>query len=67
MSPPDDDPLADLPDIALLTVSEIADTLRVSRGAVYGLIRDGQLECLRFGSGYRVPVTSLREFLRRTE
>jgi excisionase family DNA binding protein len=35
---------------ALWTVSEVADTLRVSPATVYGWVRSGQLPAVRLGS-----------------
>lgn len=61
----DHDPLPDVPDVALLTVSEVAATLRVSKAAVYRLLRNGELRGLRAGRGFRVPAASLRAFVRR--
>lgn len=38
-----------------LTVSEVADTLRVSSMTVYRLIKAGDLRAVRVGKAYRIP------------
>jgi excisionase family DNA binding protein len=58
-SPPS---IAEVP-APLLTVAEVASTLRVDVTTVYRYIRSGTLGCVRFGGSVRVPVSELREFL----
>jgi excisionase family DNA binding protein len=60
------DPLPDLPDVALLTADEVAAALRISRKLVYRLVRDGELASVRVGSSLRVPVAALRSYVRRS-
>ena len=52
-------------DALLLTVAQVGACLQVSRPTVYGLIRSGQLRCVRFGKAYRVPRDAVDEFIRR--
>ena len=47
----------------LLTVSEVAATMRVSNMTVYRLIRSGELPALRVGKGYRIFESDLERFL----
>lgn len=47
----------------LLTVAEVAETLRVSNMTVYRLIKAGQLPALRVGKNYRIRETDLTRFL----
>lgn len=47
----------------MLTVPEVADMLRVSRGTVRGLCRSGQLGYFPVGSRYRIPAPALAAFL----
>jgi excisionase family DNA binding protein len=51
----------------LLTVPEAADRLRVSKWMLYNLIRSRQLRSVKIGDRRLVPVTALREFLRKLE
>ncbi|MDP9021254.1 MAG: helix-turn-helix domain-containing protein [Actinomycetota bacterium] len=47
----------------LLTVSEVADLLRVSTMTVYRLIRSGELPAVRVGRNYRVRRGELESYL----
>ena len=38
-----------------MTVTEVADMMRVSRMTVYRMIHAGDLPAVRFGRSYRVP------------
>lgn len=48
---------------ALLTVSEVASTMRVSNMTVYRLIKRGELAAVRVGKSYRIRETDLERFL----
>ena len=47
----------------LLTVSEAADRLRISKWMLYNLIRSRRLRTVKIGSRRLVPVATLRAFL----
>ncbi|MGH3441711.1 MAG: helix-turn-helix domain-containing protein [Nitriliruptorales bacterium] len=47
----------------LLTVSEVADALRVSNMTVYRLIKGGDLPAIRVGKNYRIRRTDLDQYL----
>jgi excisionase family DNA binding protein len=47
----------------LLTVAEVADTMRVSSMTVYRLIHRGELPALRLGKNYRIRVADVQRFL----
>jgi excisionase family DNA binding protein len=49
----------------LLTVQEVAATLRVSNMTVYRLIRAGELRAIRVGRGYRLRETDVDAYLAR--
>jgi len=51
------------PDQQLLTIPEVADTLRVSAMTVYRLVHSGELPFLRIGRSIRVPEAALRSYL----
>lgn len=44
-------------------VDEAAEALRVSRHAIYELIRSGQLRTIKVGSRRLVPVAALAEYV----
>lgn len=44
----------------LLTVAEVADTMRVSRMTVYRLIRSNELKAIKVGRNYRVRESDLK-------
>jgi excisionase family DNA binding protein len=47
----------------LLTVAEVADSLRVSTMTVYRLINGGELSAIRVGKNYRIPGPALDGYL----
>jgi len=47
----------------LLTVSEVADVLRVSTMTVYRLIKSGELAAIRVGKSYRIADDVLQTYL----
>ena len=47
----------------LLTVSEVANAMRVSNMTVYRLIKNGELPAVRVGKNYRLRETDLERFL----
>jgi len=47
----------------LLTVSEVANAMRVSNMTVYRLIKSGELPAVRVGKNYRLRETDLERFL----
>lgn len=50
---------------ALLTVGEVARSLRVSRMTIYRLVEDGHLESVRIGRVIRIPETAVDAYLGR--
>jgi excisionase family DNA binding protein len=47
----------------LLTVGEVAATMRVSNMTVYRLIKSGQLPAIRVGKNYRVRESDMNAYL----
>jgi excisionase family DNA binding protein len=47
----------------LLTVGEVAETMRVSNMTVYRLIKGGQLAAIRVGKSYRIRERDVERFL----
>jgi excisionase family DNA binding protein len=53
-----------LPDGRLLvTMTEAAALLSISRAALYRVIADGQIRTIRIGKSRRVPISILQEFI----
>ncbi|CEA09062.1 Helix-turn-helix domain protein [Arthrobacter saudimassiliensis] len=50
--------------VRFLTVSEVADVMRVSKMTVYRLVHSGELPAVRFGRSYRVPESAVQQVLR---
>lgn len=48
---------------SLLTVREVAETMRVSTMTVYRLIRAGELPAIRVGKHFRIRVEDLDTYL----
>jgi excisionase family DNA binding protein len=51
-------------DLHLVTVAEAANFLAVSRGALYALLRSGQLDSVHIGRARRIPMAELNRFVR---
>ena len=51
-------------DVRFLTVSEVADVMRVSKMTVYRLVHSGELPAVRFGRSYRVPESAVAQVLK---
>ena len=47
----------------LLTVAEVAGTMRVSNMTVYRLIKTGELAAIRVGKNYRVRESGVERYL----
>jgi len=47
----------------LLTVAEVASTMRVSNMTVYRLIKSGELAALRVGKSYRIRESDVDRYL----
>jgi excisionase family DNA binding protein len=47
----------------LLTVTEVAGTMRVSNMTVYRLIKSGQLPAIRVGKNYRIRESDVNRYL----
>lgn len=45
------------------TVKEVADTLRIHWQSVLSYIRDGKLEAVKLGKGYRISEKALEKFI----
>lgn len=48
----------------VISVSDVADTLRIGRNAAYSLISSGQIRAIKIGKQYRVPRDSFIAFIK---
>jgi excisionase family DNA binding protein len=48
---------------AVLTVAEVAHTLRVSKMTIYRLIESGDLSAIRVGRSFRIPARAVEDFI----
>lgn len=53
--------------MALLTIYEVADRLRIEHHTVRKYIRNGKLKAVNYGRRYRVDEAEVAAFLRRSE
>lgn len=53
--------------LEMLTVSEIAEYLRVSDMTVYRLMSSGKLRHVRVGRSFRIPAQALMAYLERRD
>lgn len=51
----------------LLTVTEVADMLRVSKMTIYRLLKNGSLNGSRVGRGYRIDKANVEEYLNKNK
>ena len=51
----------------VLSVPELAHTLKIGRNAAYDLVRTGQIRCVRIGKTIRIPQSALMDYLNRTD
>jgi len=49
--------------VLFLTVDELADLARCSRMTIYRLIHSGQIDTIRTGRNFRIPVGEAKKFL----
>lgn len=50
-----------------MTVTEVAEMMRVSRMTVYRMIHAGDLPAVRFGRSYRVPMEAVQTIVADTD
>jgi excisionase family DNA binding protein len=53
-----------LSEVRFLTVSEVAELMRVSKMTVYRLVHSGDLNAVRVGRSFRVPEQAVHTYLR---
>ena len=46
-----------------MTVSEVADLMRVSKMTVYRMVHSGDLPAMQVGRSFRVPERAVKEYL----
>lgn len=46
-----------------MTVTEVAELMRVSKMTVYRLIHGGEMPAIRFGKSFRVPEVAVRQMI----
>lgn len=51
-------------DVRFLTVSEVAEVMRVSKMTVYRLVHSGEMPAVQFGRSYRVPESAVTDYLK---
>ena len=57
------EPQSSFADGGLLTVAEVASTMRVSNMTVYRLIKGGDLAAVRVGKNYRIRERDVQRYL----
>ena len=50
---------------SVLTVEELAETLRIAPSSAYGLVRRGDVRSVRVGRAIRIPAEAVDQFLSR--
>ena len=51
----------------LLTITEVAATMRVSKMTVYRLMHSGELPAIRFGRSFRIPGRAVAQYVRERQ
>jgi putative molybdopterin biosynthesis protein len=49
----------------VLTVGEIAASLKISEATVYGLVREGEIPAFRVGRSWRIEAKDFNDYIRR--
>jgi excisionase family DNA binding protein len=52
-----------LDEVKFLTVTEVADLMRVSKMTVYRLVHNGDIAAVRVGRSFRVPESAVKTYL----
>jgi excisionase family DNA binding protein len=47
----------------ILTVDELMDFLAVGRSTAYGLLRSGQIKCMKIGRVYKIPKENVLHYV----
>lgn len=50
----------------IMTVQQVRQALKIGRPAVYHLVATNQIRCFKIGNAYKIPKTSLIEYIRRS-
>jgi len=50
---------------SVLTVEELAETLRIAPSSAYGLVQRGDVRSVRVGRAIRIPAEAVDQFLSR--
>lgn len=48
---------------AVITVEELAETLRIGRNSAYKLVKSGEIDIIRIGRTIRIPRKALLDYL----
>lgn len=51
------------PDV--MSVQQVRSALKIGRTAVYRLLDSNEIQCFKIGNAYKIPKTSLIEFVQR--
>lgn len=51
------------PDV--MSVQQVRSALKIGRTAVYRLLESNEIRCFKIGNAYKIPKTSLVEFVQR--
>lgn len=52
-----------MPDRELLTRDEVMEILKIGRSTFYKLLQEGQLKGFKEGNRYKVPISSVEEYI----
>ncbi|GAA1683003.1 hypothetical protein GCM10009830_32750 [Glycomyces endophyticus] len=52
-----------LDEVKFLTVTEVAELMRVSKMTVYRLVHNGEIAAVRVGRSFRVPESAVKTYL----
>jgi excisionase family DNA binding protein len=52
-----------LGEVKFLTVTEVAELMRVSKMTVYRLVHNGEIAAVRVGRSFRVPESAVKSYL----
>ena len=49
----------------IITVEDLAEILYIGKNKAYRLLKDGEIHAVRVGNTWRIPLSSVKEFIGR--
>lgn len=57
--------MLDTKNYEFITVEQLANTLQISKGSAYSLLKTGEIKCFRIGSHYKILASAVDDYILR--